>query len=511
MANTQNRNLQHPNLLFIYTDAQHAGTMAAYGNDTIDMPNLNKLAETSTVFERAYVTQPVCTPSRSTILTGTYPHTNGCTRNNIPLRRETQCLPEMIQNGDYVTGHFGKWHLGDEVFSQHGFDNWVSIEDAYRQHFSEGRDKTTPTDYYKFLDQNGMLSDDAKARFKEWPFALRRDAAEMPEEFSRPAFLGTNASNFIKTNQDSPFMLHVNFLSPHPTYDSPRRNQYDPADMPLPKNFENVPEFKDDLSSHTISTIFRKLGDGSQKLETREDWQKLIALYWGSCSLVDTHIGKILDTLRECNLWDNTIIVFTSDHGNILGGHRLLEYSLMWEEAVRVPYIIHLPGQQKERRVQEAVSSINIVPTLLDIMGQPIPEHLQGKSLLPVLSGEETKPWSEDVFIEWDGLQPAMEGTERIWDNPEIADYLNSVSSREDVEQALGATIRTIITPDGWKFIFKSTGQHQLFNLSNDPGETSNLAYDTEYLSIMKELHLKILAWQTRTDDDVTGFPTKVG
>ena len=119
-----------PNLLFIYTDQQRSDSLAAYGNDLIQMPNLNRLADDSVVFEQTYVTQPVCQPSRSTILTGLYPHTTGVDTGHIydTLKKETPCLPEMIERGDYVFAHYGKWHLGDDVFAQHGFDDWISIE-----------------------------------------------------------------------------------------------------------------------------------------------------------------------------------------------------------------------------------------------------------------------------------------------------------------------------------------------------------------------------------------------
>ena len=134
---------RHPNLLFLFTDEQGAATMAAYGNRAIRMPNLDALAGQSVVFEKAYVTQPVCTPSRSSLMTGLWPHTNGCTENNVPLRPETPCLPELVTRGGYISAHHGKWHLGDEIFAQHGFDEWRSIEDGYRPHYGAGRDRAT--------------------------------------------------------------------------------------------------------------------------------------------------------------------------------------------------------------------------------------------------------------------------------------------------------------------------------------------------------------------------------
>ena len=125
-----------PNLLFIFTDEQRADTLECYGNTVVQAPNLNALARRSFVFERPYVTQPVCTPARSSIMTGLYPHTNGCTENSIPLKPETMTIAEMV-SPDYRCGYYGKWHLGDEVMPQHNFERWGSMEDTYRMHFTQ--------------------------------------------------------------------------------------------------------------------------------------------------------------------------------------------------------------------------------------------------------------------------------------------------------------------------------------------------------------------------------------
>lgn len=181
--------MKKPNLLFIYTDEQAVDTLAAYGNTQIEMPNLNELANDSTVFEHAYVTQPVCTPSRSTLLTGLYPHENGCTRNNIPLSRKTKCFPELLNDSDYRTGHFGKWHLGDEIFKQHGFDEWVSIEDAYYGYYSEDRDKNEKSDYHSFLIENGFQPGDGE-RFG------RAQSACFPEKIQQTGVSGGKIKTF---------------------------------------------------------------------------------------------------------------------------------------------------------------------------------------------------------------------------------------------------------------------------------------------------------------------------
>jgi len=154
-AQTAGRGERKPNLLFIWTDEQRYNTMAAYGNEKIRTPNLNRLADKSVVFKKAYVTQPVCTPARSSVMTGMWPHQNGCLKNNIPLRKETKCLPELLDDPEYRSAYMGKWHLGDEIFLQHGFDEWVSIEDNYIAYYSEGRNRNLRSDYHHFLVQKG--------------------------------------------------------------------------------------------------------------------------------------------------------------------------------------------------------------------------------------------------------------------------------------------------------------------------------------------------------------------
>jgi arylsulfatase A-like enzyme len=223
-----------PNLLFIFTDEQRADTMAAYGNPHIEMPNLNRLASESVVFDQAYVTQPVCTPSRASIMTGLYPHTNGCTENNRALPPDVPCLPEMLTDQDYVTGYHGKWHLGDEIFLQHGFDEWISIDDGYAKYYSPRRDPEARSSYHHFLVQQGLKPANGKT-------FNRHEAARMPEEFGKPAFLAQEASRFIRENRDRPFILYVNFFEPHMPFFGPRDDQYDPDEIPLPESFENPP------------------------------------------------------------------------------------------------------------------------------------------------------------------------------------------------------------------------------------------------------------------------------
>lgn len=480
------------NLLFLYTDEQAFDTLATYGNDRIEMPNLNRLADESVVFDQAYVTQPVCTPSRSTLLTGQYPHSNGCTANNIPLRADTFCLPEMISSGDYVTGHFGKWHLGDEIFAQHGFNEWVSIEDFYQQHFSESRDKNARSSYHHFLIENGFTP------VKGNTFN-RRQAARLPEEFSKPAFLARETSRFIRENRKKPFVLYVNFLEPHMPFFGPRDDQYDPSKITLPPNFDDVPTADQPLKAQLLREHFFRQGNSELTLRTENDWRRIIANYWGLCSLVDTHVGTILGTLNDCGLRDNTIVVFTSDHGDMMGSHRLLAKCVMYQEAVRVPMLIRLPERHHGKRVTGPVSQIDVVPTLLDLMGQPIPDHLQGKSLRPVIESEHPTV-NENVFIEWNGPDS---GVGVMSGKAEFPAWMKELAAPQEIRDAVVDPVRTIITPDGWKLNCSPKGEHELYNLKKDPGETENLFGRAEHRTLARQLTDQIRDWQNRTADTV--------
>jgi len=484
--------MPRPNLLFLYTDEQRFDTLEAYGNKQIEMPNLNRLARQSCVFDRAYVTQPVCTPSRSTLLTGLYPHTNGCRSNNAPLSCDIPCLAEMLDGG-YACGHFGKWHLGDELFAQHGFDHWVSIEDLYNGFFRDGRDRSATSDYTQWLIWRGLRPPNGR-------FFTRRDAAGMDEQYSKPAFLGMRASQFIREHRHDPFCLYVNFLEPHPPLTGPRDGQYDPDSIALPANFENVPGAANHPKARMLHAYYRNLAERSGHDSFEAFWRHQRANYWGLCSQVDTHCGVILNTLDECGLMNNTIIVFTSDHGDMMGSHQLLFKTLMFEESTRVPMLIRLPSQSLQRRIGGAVSQIDMVPTLLELMGQTVPEHLQGLSLAGRMKGSD-EGLRQDVFIEWNGADCSLGG---VVSRNEMPEEIAGLATLDETAAAIRDPVRTIVTRDGrWKLNVSPLGAHELFDLGNDPSETTNLVGCGGHASLVRDLTERLRAWGGRSGDDV--------
>lgn len=463
-----------PNLLFLYTDEQAFNTLACYGNDWIEMPNLNALAEQSVVFDRAYVTQPVCTPSRSTLMTGQWPHTNGCVRNNVPLQPATKCLPELLPEGEYVTGHYGKWHLGDEIFRQHGFDEWANYEDNYVAYYGPGRDRSERSAYHHYLLEQGYMPDSEDRNIFSRGFCCR-----LPEEHGKPAWIARRVVDFIERHRDETFALFVNFLEPHMPFFGPRDEQYEPETISLPHNHAALPD--DSFPAKYVEKSSRKVPEaypGSERTEA--NWRTLRARYYGLCSLVDTHAGRILDALEQYGLWDNTIIVFTSDHGDMMGAHGQIGKGVMYEKAVRVPLLIKMPGQKQMKRVRGCVSHIDVLPTILDLMGSGVRYDLQGESLRPVMESNNPQV-TEDVFVEWNNAAPDGRTGPK---NP----------GEENDERA-------IITADGWKFVWSREGRHILFDLNKDPGETTNLYGRPEYAVRVDALLERIRSWQQRVGD----------
>ena len=201
--------------------------MRCYGNDWIETPNLDALADRSFVFERAYVTQPVCTPSRSSIMTGLYPQTAGAVRNGIPLRPDTRTIAEMV-SPDYVRAHYGKWHLGDDTTAQHGFEDWISIEGVHSPRERPTEAEVVEPDYNRFLRANGVEPPPHGVSYEAWAAG-----AGLSEELTQAAFLGNEAVRFLREYPRSPrggrpFMLYVNFFEPHPPYTGPLNGLYDP-------------------------------------------------------------------------------------------------------------------------------------------------------------------------------------------------------------------------------------------------------------------------------------------
>jgi arylsulfatase A-like enzyme len=219
---------------------------------------------------------------------------------------------------------------------------------------------------------------------------------------------------------------------------------------------------------------------------TSEEYRSIKRRYLGLVTLVDQSIGAILGCLEQFGLSDNTIVVHTSDHGDSLGAHHLFGKETMFEEAARVPLLVRLPGHKRAKIVPQPVSHIDFVPTLLDLLGQPKHSQCAGKSLLPLIHEEALSP--ESIFIEWAPNRTKIKkGT--------------SLASRRMIKRAVDECTRTVVSSDGWKLCLRDKDMNELYNLNDDPLETSNLYSDRQYASVISRYAGEIHGWQESTDD----------
>ena len=466
------------NLVIFLPDQQRADTLACYGNGKVHAPNLNKLASESVVFNRAYVTQPVCSPSRASLMTGLWPHTTGCTNNGFTLDRRLATLAELIGD-NYRAGYVGKWHLREKPPTQRGFHEWVSVEGV--------------SDYSKFLVSHGLKPDHEKGGFAALTIS------NLPLELSQPRFVQERACEFIQRNRKDPFVLVVAFVEPHSPYNGPFNSEHpiddvdvDPsalrpaADDHLPLRYRLTREWQHDRAIQDKSGTVRQFQFGL----TVADYRNLKQKYFGLITLVDQSIGSVLACLESAGLADNTVIAHTSDHGDLLGAHHLFGKGVMFEQAVRVPYLIKVPGQQPHM-VMQPVSHIDFVPTLMELLDRPAASQPVGKSLLPLLRGEKTQP--EDIFIEWN---PYKKREKRLKKGTTLA-------PRPQVEDAINESTRTVISADGWKLSLRDKDVNELYNLNEDPLETRNVFYSGQHSEVIARCGDKIRRWQESTSDTV--------
>ena len=518
-----------PNLLFIMADQMRWDTLACYGNRITDVPALNKLASQSVIFDEAIVAHPVCTPSRGCMTSGLWPHQTGVTANNIALPQTVQCYPELLADPDYRTIQIGKWHLGDELFAQHGFQEWVSTEDKYEKHFSPGRDKHAKSDYYHFLADKG-LKPDSGAYFS------REFACRQPIENGKPAFQAMKAVEFLRRNKDNPFIMHVSYLEPHTPYISPLKDIYAKDPLPPPESYFKRHENPDGQA---------------WRVRMRQDWfehlpkfsgppEKLATItrqYLGNVSVVDRSVNTILAELERLGLADNTIVMFTSDHGDMMGAHGLWYKEVMLQEAMRVPLLVRVPGMRGGTRISAPWSHVDLAPTILGLLGasSKIPADRHGRDRSAEIKGEAMP--AQTVFSEWapnseedDGGPGGSEKDKSKKDksekdkggdkdkkasgkpekkskkdNPDSEKPKYAMADRDpSLRKYVNASNRCAIAPDGWKLTLSDVDIPELYNHRADPLEMRNLYHDAACRDIVKKLTAEIHEMQEKTGDTLT-------
>ncbi len=361
-----------PNILLLLPDQMRASAMACDGNVDVKTPNIDRLAAEGIRFRRTYANVPVCCPARSILLTGTYPNINGMVANDLRLREERVTIAELFQDAGYRTGFVGKWHLDggprDPGFvppgpRRQGFEFWAAYE-CHHKHFEP--------DYFRDTPEKITIQ-------KFEPIASCDFAIEFLH--SQPA--------------DKPFFLTVQMGPPHDPYGAPPEytNLYDPEKLTTNASWqagsETRPVPKAGLRRGPLANRFVPLGGKEE-----------IAAYYAAITAIDDQVGRLLTVLKESGADENTIILFTSDHGDMLGDHGLRRKRKPYDESARVPGIIRWPAQVPKGQVVDTLfSHIDMAPTLLSLAGMKVPEEMQGADLSRVAKGE-TKEGPEAVLLQ---------------------------------------------------------------------------------------------------------------
>lgn len=421
--------MKKPNIIFYFSDQQRADTAGCYGQKLPVTPNLDSVAKEGTLFENAFTCQPVCGPMRACLQSGVYATQIGCYRNDIALPTDTKGIAHYLKEAGYDTAYIGKWHLASD--SEHRLATKATPKER-----RGGYDYWRAADVLEFTSHgyNGYVFDENgnKLDFKGY----------------RADRINDYAIEYVKKSHDKPFFMFVSHLEPH--------HQNDHLRFESPKGLKN--SFKNyDVPGDLKGTL--------------GDWRLQMPSYLACCNRVDYNFGKLIQTLKDEGIYDNTVIIYTSDHGCHFRT-RNAEYKRSCHEAsIKVPLVITGGGFTGGGKVSDLVSLIDLPATVLDIAGAEIPEHFMGKSLAD-------KKGHESVFIQ--------------------------IS-----ESQIGRAVRT----DRWKYSVSAKNRDSafadsytedcLYDLQNDPYEKNNLISDPSLAQTRKELREILLEYMKKAGEPV--------
>ncbi|MFX0099625.1 MAG: sulfatase [Candidatus Hodarchaeota archaeon] len=417
------------NILFIMSDQHRADHMGCAGNSDIKTPNLDKLASEGTRFRSAYCANPMCMPNRSSILTGMYPNVHGCRSNGINLPEDVESFVETLRKKKYKTHAIGKMHLNYYIRApKKKNQSWEDIKKWMLEETAADVKANFPSPYYGFeevLLANGHADICAGHYMDDWLvhrlpgakemtlkkfqnfFNLLSYEADLPVELYPSTFIQEKSIDFLEKNSngDKPFFLFCSFPDPHHPVAPPGeyKTMYKPGEINIPATANSIGDLKDHeyLGPWIESPLFK---GALVRVSHEEEIRKFLSLTYGAISLMDHAIGQILGKLEELGLAENTIVVYTSDHGDLGGDHSMIyKGPTPFDGVLRVPLIIKVPGF-KPGVTDSLASSIDISRTLLKLVGVRDGRHspeMQGLDLTPILEDASNKV-RDHCFIEED-------------------------------------------------------------------------------------------------------------
>ncbi|MCF2505072.1 sulfatase [Dyadobacter sp. CY107] len=427
------------NVLFIAVDDLNTD-LGCYGNKYVKTPNIDRLSRRGVKFDRAYTQYPLCSPSRSSLLTGQRPDITKIYELQTHFRKtlpDVVTLPQLFKNNDYYSARVGKiYHYGvPGQIGTDGLDDPISWDHKVNP---RGRDKTEESLVKNLTPDRGLGS------------ALAWHASEGRDEEQTDGMVASEAIKLLKEKKNEPFFLAVGFYRPHSPYVAPKKyfDQYPLATVPLPKEVEN------DLDDIPEAALFTKPSHWGLSVANRK---VALRAYYASISFMDAQVGRVLDELDRLKLADKTIIVFWSDHGYNVGQHGQWMKHSLFENSAHVPLIISVPGGTKGKASGRTVELLDIYPTLAELCGLTPTQKLGGKSLTALLKNPDA-----------------------IWDK---AAYTQVRSN-----QIFGRSVRT----ERFRYTEWDGGKAgvELYDHQKDPNEFTNLAKETTYIITVSEMSM---------------------
>ncbi|MFI2856284.1 sulfatase-like hydrolase/transferase [Paenibacillus sp. JSM ZJ436] len=462
-----------PHVFFIMTDELRADTLGFRGHSTVQTPHLDQFAKDCAVFTNAYTSCPMCAPARVSLATGRYGLSHGVLDNAFaPVEDEHSLYSTMSQHG-YHTINYGKIHFNTP--GTFGFE----------EHYPRGQFAGGEVGVFGVTNRELLKNSVYKKNEGEVSLVIHGVNPQKPGE-TADSLLTTAYVERLNDLKDSerPLFHRLSIIDPHTPYfpAEPYASMYDYREMRLPDTW------KEDLSTKPLLHRYYYRARGFDRL-TEEDYRRSLASYYGLVTHVDDRVGQVLGRLKELGLYEDSIIVFTSDHGSMMGEHGFIEkWGILYEEVSRIPLLIKFPKSKHQGTYEAFAEIIDIMPTLLDAAGIDIPGGVQGQSLLPMLQGEPGVA-KDEVFghIFTGGLQrePALMIRKGAW-------KLTWYPGQEELHDRLMNDHYLKYT----HMFLDDVVEGELYHLDQDPGETHNLFQDPAHAAVREALLQRLLAWR---------------
>jgi len=477
--------MSRPNILFITADQWRGDCLSAVGHPHVRTPHIDGLARAGVTFRRHFAQAAPCGPSRASLYTGTYLHTHRAVLNGTPLAPNLTNIAREARAAGYRPALFG---YTDTTADPRGLTPGDPRLTSY-EGVLDGFDPVMPLleDFAPFaadLRRRGYdFGPEKQAFFKPVYDDQGRPHTMFGADESETRFLARAFTDWL-SDQAEPWFAHVSFYRPHPPFVAapPYHAYHDPDRMPRPRR-------RALLAAEAAQHPYLAFALSQQRYRAPVDdraVQQATAAYFGLMSQVDDAIGDIVYALHDREELKRTLIIFTSDHGEMLGDHWLTGKLGFYDGAYHVPLIVRDPRPEfdrtRGRRVDAFSESVDILPTVMDLIGQAAPDQTQGLSLRPWLTGE-LAPWRDAAHWEYDFRDPATRAAETLFDLP--ADRCN-----------LG-----VIRDDRFKYVHFAGLDPLLFDLVRDPGETTDLARDPDHAGIAARYARRLLSWRQSSDD----------